>query len=103
MESFLSHYEHIDLHSCESAEDGLALLETMKPDLILMDINLPGMSGIQLSQIMQENAAWRAIPIIALTATARQKNTDITEGLFKAYITKPIDFSLLPNILHTYL
>lgn len=103
MEAFFSRYEQLELHCCDNAEAGLSLLKTMTPDLILMDFNLPGMNGIQLCQIMQENQDLKTIPVIALTAKTRQQNTDISEGLFKAYITKPVDFSLLSKTLQSYL
>ncbi len=103
IEVFFSRYEHICLHTCESAEAGLELLKTMIPDVILLDINLPGMSGIELSRVMQENPDFAEIPIIALTAAAMQENIDAAEGLFKAYITKPVDFGLLTRSLQAYL
>jgi len=103
IEVFFSRYEHICLHTCESAEAGLELLKTMIPDVILLDINLPGMSGIELSRVMQENPDFADIPIIALTAAAMQENIDAAEGLFKAYITKPVDFGMLTRSLQTYL
>lgn len=103
IEVFFSRYEHICLHTCDSAEAGLELLKTMTPDLILLDINLPGMTGIELSRIMQENRDLAAIPVIALTAAAMQENIDAADGLFKAYITKPVDFGLLARTLQAYL
>lgn len=103
IEVFFSRYEHICLHTCESAEAGLEQLKTMIPDVILLDINLPGMSGIELSRVMQENPDFADIPVIALTAAAMQENIDAAVGLFQAYITKPVDFGLLTRTLQAYL
>lgn len=103
IEVFFSRYEHICLHTCESAEAGLDLLKTMIPDVILLDINLPGMTGIELSRVMQENPDYADIPVIALTAAAMQENIDAADGLFRAYITKPVDFGLLTRTLQAYL
>ncbi len=103
IEVFFSRYDHISLHTCESAEAGLVLLETLIPDLMLLDINLPGMSGIELRQVMLETPGLADIPVIALTAAAMQENIDAAEGLFKAYITKPVDFGLLTRTLQAYL
>lgn len=103
IEVFFSRIENVCLHTCESAEAGLELLKTMRPDVILMDINLPGMSGLELTRLLSENPDYAEIPVIALTAAAMQENIDRAEGLFKAYITKPVDFSLLTRTLQPYL
>ena len=65
----------------------------MHPDVILMDINLPGMSGTAAMQILREDRATRHIPVVALSANAIPE--DIERGLeagFFRYLTKPIKF-----------
>ena len=54
----------------ESAEDGLALVARERPRLILMDIHLPGMDGIEALRRLRADEATRAIPVIAVTASA---------------------------------
>ena len=77
-----------------SARDGPGGIETARraqPDVILMDINLPGISGIQALQLLMEDAATAHIPVIALSANAMPQ--DIEKGLaagFFRYLTKPI-------------
>jgi PAS domain S-box-containing protein len=77
-----------------SAVDGLRGVETARsalPDVILMDINLPGISGIQAMQILAADPATAHIPIVALSANAMPR--DIEKGLeagFFRYLTKPI-------------
>jgi signal transduction histidine kinase/ActR/RegA family two-component response regulator len=71
---------------------GLSLARTHRPDLILMDLNLPGMSGLEVLAQLQREAATKDIPVIALTANAMAR--DIERGLaagFFRYLTKPID------------
>jgi PAS domain S-box-containing protein len=71
---------------------GIALARTRQPDVILMDINLPGMSGIEALQILREDPLTAHIPVLAISANAMPH--DIRKGLdagFFRYITKPID------------
>jgi PAS domain S-box-containing protein len=103
LEVFFSRHQRVCLHTCESAEAGLALLKTMTPHVILMDINLPGMSGIEMARLLHEDSELNKIPLIAVTAAAMQENRDAAEGLFRAYITKPIDFQLLSRTLQPLL
>lgn len=103
MEVFFKHYPQVCLHPCESAEAGQEVLRTMTPDLILMDINLPGISGIEMTRLLRQSDDYADIPVIALTAAAMQEDIDAAGDLFKAYVTKPVDFALLTRILQPYL
>ena len=80
----LSHYA--------TAEAALEALPKDRPDVVLMDINLPGISGIEALQILREDPATAHIPVIALSANAMPR--DIEKGLkagFFRYLTKPIN------------
>ncbi len=103
IEVFFSRYPNIKFHSCISAEEGLEFIKQQHPDLILMDINLPGMSGIEATQVIKASSEFRDIAVIALTAAAMQENKDAAEDLFTAYITKPIDFSQLTQLLQPHI
>ena len=96
--------EGFDVHTASNAEDALQLLRTVTPRLILMDIQLPGMDGLELTRRLKADPATRAIGIIALTAYA-MKGDD--EKAFAAgcdgYITKPIDVERLPVVVSSYL
>ena len=75
-----------------TAEDGIRLARESKPDLILMDIHLPGMSGIEALRVLRAEAATAAIPVIAVTASVMQQDRkQITEAGFDAYVGKPIN------------
>ncbi len=75
-----------------TAEDGIRLAHERNPDLILMDIHLPGMSGIDALKILRADAATAAIPVIAVTASVMQQDRkQITEAGFDAYVGKPIN------------
>lgn len=73
------------------ATRGMALARLHQPDVILLDINLPGISGLQALKILQEDPCTQHIPVLALSANAMPR--DIARGLaagFMHYLTKPI-------------
>jgi len=75
-----------------TAEDGIVLATEKLPELVLMDIQLPGMNGIQALGVLRANAATAKIPVIAVTASVMQQDrTLITEAGFDGYIGKPIN------------
>jgi two-component system cell cycle response regulator DivK len=75
-----------------TAEDGLAMAAARKPDLVLMDIQLPGMNGIEALGELRANPATADIPVIAVTASVMQQDRKhITEAGFDAYLSKPLD------------
>jgi two-component system cell cycle response regulator DivK len=75
-----------------SAEDGIELASAHKPDLILMDIQLPGMNGIDALGILRRNPETADIPVVAVTASVMQQDRNkITEAGFNGYVGKPIN------------
>jgi CheY-like chemotaxis protein len=74
------------------AETGMKLLHEKKPDLILMDIQLPGMDGLTATQIIKADPEMKDIPVVAFTSFAMDGDE---KKAFKAgcvgYITKPLD------------
>ena len=96
--------EGFDVRTASNAEDALQLLRTVTPRLILMDVQLPGMDGLELTRRLKADPATRPIRVIALTAYA-MKGDD--EKAFAAgcdgYITKPIDIERLPAVVRSHL
>lgn len=86
------------------AEDGLRLATATSPDLILCDVNLPGMSGLGFIRSLKKSQQLKGVPIVAVTAMAM---TGDEEGLislgFDGYISKPIDPERLQAQLECYL
>jgi CheY-like chemotaxis protein len=83
-----------------SAELGLEMARARRPDIILLDINLPGMNGFEALSILKGDAATRDIPVVAITANAMER--DIKKGLdagFVDYLTKPVDIIQLVLVL----
>ncbi|HZI82965.1 MAG TPA: response regulator [Casimicrobiaceae bacterium] len=75
-----------------TAEQGIELAAERMPDLILMDIQLPGMNGIDALKVLRANPDTAKIPVVAVTASVMQQDrTLITEAGFDGYIGKPIN------------
>ncbi|AFI83628.1 myristoyl transferase [Methylophaga nitratireducenticrescens] len=102
MEAFFDRLPQYTLHICKTAEAGLDWLESNMPAVILMDINLPGISGLQATEQIMANPTFRHIPVIAVTAAAMPYDLQQAEGLFTAYLTKPVNFILLTELLNQY-
>ena len=79
--------------SATDAEAGLTLAREQQPDLILMDIQLPGMDGLEASALLKREASTRDIPVIALTALAMKGDeARILAAGCDGYIAKPMRY-----------
>ena len=82
-----------------TGEEGLKIARESKPDLILMDIQLPGMSGIEALKALRAEPATAAIPVVAITASVMQQDRQqIMSAGFDGFIEKPVN---LKNLLAT--
>ena len=82
--------------SAMDGEAGLAIAQTEQPDLILMDIQLPGMDGLAATALLKQNLPTRAIPVIALTALAMISDEDRCRNAgCDGYISKPLRYQEL--------
>src|SRR6185369_10823078 len=82
--------------SAVDAETGLTLARAEKPDLILMDVQLPGMDGLAATALLKKDPHTAAIPIIALTAMAMKDDREKTRAAgCDAYIAKPLRYQEL--------
>lgn len=90
-------YEVIE---AKTGEEALTCLQNDKPDLILLDIQLPNMDGLTLTKILRSNQKTKDIPIIAVTAYAMKGDKErVLDAGCDAYISKPIDTRELPMIV----
>ena len=88
----------------ETAEEGIELAKAQKPDLILMDIQLPGISGIEAQRRLRALEHTRDIPVIAITASVMPHNrNDIVAAGFDDFIFKPISVAALLTTIRTML
>jgi CheY-like chemotaxis protein len=89
-----------------SGEEALALTrsETQRPDLILMDIHLPGMDGLSVVREMKSDDRTNRIPVLALTAHAMRGDKDrFLEAGCDGYISKPIDVKTFLTSIEQYI
>jgi signal transduction histidine kinase/ActR/RegA family two-component response regulator len=91
MRDLMGFFDDIELVSVSTAEMGVELARARRPEFIIMDINLPGMSGLDALRVLQTIPETRSIPVIALTAAAseRDRQHGVDAG-FHRYLTKPI-------------
>jgi len=96
--------EGYQVRTAADAEEALALLENFTPDLMLVDIQLPGIDGLEFTRRVKADPRWRDAVVIALTAFAMKGDEQkaLSAGC-DGYITKPIDTRTLPTRLREYL
>jgi signal transduction histidine kinase/ActR/RegA family two-component response regulator len=100
MEVMIRQIGNTKLLTAYNAEQGLDIARSEKPDLILMDINLPGMNGIEALEKLQDTSETRNTPVIAISTAIMPK--DVETGLkagFRNYITKPIKVPAVITII----
>jgi PAS domain S-box-containing protein len=104
MRDLLSSFENIELLTASSAELGVDLARSRHPEVIIMDINLPGMSGLDALRALRADPVTKGIPVIALTAAASPRDRQRgTQAGFHSYVTKPVKVDELLSILEALL
>ena len=92
--------EGYEVRTALGAEEALMTLATFQPMLILMDIQMPGMDGLELTRRIKAAPPTSKIPIVALTAYAMSGDeARAKEAGCDAYVTKPIDTRTLPQLI----
>lgn len=96
--------EGFTVQAAQDAEEALAIISRSPPRLILMDLQLPGMDGLQLTRKLKADPSTRDIIIVAVTSYA-MKGDDrrAQEAGCDGYVPKPIDTEALPRIVADYL
>ncbi len=104
MRDLVGELSRVELITAPSAEIGLELIAAHLPDAVIMDINLPGMSGFDAMQRLREAPATRHIPVIGLSAGALLKDTNrARQAGFYRYLTKPVKVAELTRVLEELL
>src|ERR1700692_302601 len=97
-------FEGYRILQASDAESAQEIIRSTPPDLILMDIALPGMDGLTLTRLLKADENNRHIIIVALTAFAMKgDDAKAREAGCDGYVTKPIDTRTLPNAVAGYL
>jgi CheY-like chemotaxis protein len=102
MQGLVGELERVNLICAPTAEVGIEIVRAHQPDVVIMDINLPGMSGYEATRKLQEWPETNDIPVIALTAAVmagdRKRAGEI--GFYR-YLTKPVKVAELMDALET--
>ena len=88
----------------QSGEEGVALAATCSPDLVLMDLQLPGIDGYEALRLLRQDPRLGDVPVVAVTAFAMREDRERTarEG-FDGYLAKPISVRALPSQVSDFL
>lgn len=96
--------EGYDVQACPDAERALEVLSEELPELILMDVALPGMDGLELTRRLKSDARTSGIKIVALTAFAKNTDRDrVINAGCDGYIAKPINTRILSSLILEHL
>jgi CheY-like chemotaxis protein len=96
--------EKIRVLEAGDAESGIQLALREIPELILMDIQLPGMDGLEATRVIRQHEALKHIPVVALTSYAMHGDEErAIESGCSGYITKPIDTKVFSKTIGTFL
>jgi CheY-like chemotaxis protein len=97
-------YAGFDVRVARSAEDGITLAVKEPPDLVLMDLQLPGIDGMEALRRLRENPRTADIPVVAVTAQAMKQDRErALDAGFNGYIEKPISVRAFPGQVRGFL
>lgn len=92
------------VREASTAQEGIEAVRAKKPDLVLMDIQLPGMDGLTATRILREDTSLADLKIVALTAHAMKGDEQkVLEAGCNGYISKPIDTRQFPKQIAEFL
>ncbi|HEX2678078.1 MAG TPA: ATP-binding protein, partial [Polyangiales bacterium] len=104
MEDLIGDFDRVALLTAPTAEIGIELVRARKPNVVIMDINLPGMSGFEATKRLREWPETRDIPVVALSAAAMVKDRGrVSDAGFHRYLTKPVKVDELVGVLEELL
>jgi two-component system cell cycle response regulator DivK len=100
----LLRFAGFDVIEARSGEEGVALAGECEPDLVLMDLQLPGMDGTEALRLLRGDPRTRDMPVVAVTALAMKEDREraLQDG-FDGYIQKPISVRALPGQVRGFL
>lgn len=103
MQDIFAELEGFKLISAQTGLSGLELAQQHKPDLIMLDINLPGLNGYQLLTLLRTEKSTADIPVVGLSANAMSRDIQAAyEAGFETYLTKPLNLSELFILLENF-
>jgi CheY-like chemotaxis protein len=97
-------YAGFDVRVARTAEDGITLAASEPPDLVLMDLQLPGIDGMEALRRLRQSPRTAGIPVVAVTAQAMKQDRErVLEAGFNGYIEKPISVRAFPDQVRSFL
>ena len=97
-------YAGYDVRVARTGEDGITLAVSEPPDLVLMDLQLPGIDGMEALRRLRESPATSGIPVVAVTAQAMKQDRErVLDAGFNGYIEKPISVRAFPDQVRSFL
>jgi two-component system cell cycle response regulator DivK len=97
-------YAGYEVRTARTAEDGITLAVSEPPDLVLMDLQLPGIDGIEALRRLRESQRTAGIPVVAVTAQAMKEDRErVLEAGFNGYVEKPISVRAFPDQVRRFL
>lgn len=92
----------LEIFSARNGKAAVEIINSLKPDIVLMDIRMPIMDGVKATEIIKQNTDTSSIPIIALTATSIETE-GINDDLFDGFLTKPLTMSSLTRVISKFI
>jgi len=97
-------YAGYDVRVARTAEDGITLAVSEPPDLVLMDLQLPGIDGMEALRRLRESPRTADIPVVAVTAQAMKQDRErALDAGFNGYVEKPISVRAFPDQVRGFL
>ena len=104
MENLVKEFPNLSVVCAETAHQGLALAHDLNPNMILMDINLPDMTGYDAFLELRNSEQTQDIPVVAISADAMEQSIDKAMDLgFESYLTKPFKIEDVVKVFNTYI
>ena len=94
----------LQVHTCQDSHQALQQALEVRPSIILLDINMPGLDGYQLLTLFRQHPALAMVPVVAVTADAMKHDVDRgRDAGFADYLTKPLELGALRRMLGDHL
>lgn len=93
----------LKVHTAQSGQAALAILETYRPDVILTDLWMPEMNGVELANRIHQDPQYKTIRLIAVTADTELQNRDVEKNIFDGILLKPVTVAKLTQVLNEVL
>jgi DNA-binding response OmpR family regulator len=91
------------VETAKNGEEGLEKIRIFEPDLIFLDVEMPGMNGFELCRILKKNSKFALIKVVLLTAKTEEEDRDWGLDLgADEYVTKPFDYETVKKIIQKY-